>query len=171
VKSRAQDSEAVWKQECTVPSLYLSGLVFVIGYVIGLVFLAYRAKWVELVLWSVVLPCLKWAYLRSFPRTSKWRGYGSVDDKLPSSMKKASVQVTYYVLLGCPFCPIVEQRLKTLQDKMNFSLSKIDLTLRPQLAMSKGIRSVPVVEVGEDRVIGNATTEQLAQLIGRTQVS
>jgi len=171
MKSRAQDSEATRKQECTVRSLYLSGVVGVIGYVGGLVFLAYRANWIALLLWLVLLPCLKWAKVQSFPKTSKWWGYGSVDDKLPSSVKKASVPVTYYFLLGCPFCPIVEQRLKTLQEKMNFSLSKIDLTLKPQIAAIKGIRSVPVVEVGGDRVIGNATTEQLAQLIGRAHAS
>jgi hypothetical protein len=65
----------------------------------------------------------------------------------------------------------VEQRLKTLQAEMDFTLTKIDLTLKPQLAASRGIRSVPVVEVGADRLIGNATTEQLAHLIGCAQAS
>ena len=49
--------------------------------------------------------------------------------------------------------------------KMDFTLTKIDLTFKPQVAASKGIQSVPVVEVGKERLFGNATTEQLAQLI------
>jgi len=157
------------KQECTVRSLYVSLAVGVIGYVAGLVFLAYDANWVALVLWLVLLPCLKWAYLRFFPRISAWKGYGRLEDELPANVKKAGIEVTCYFLLGCPFCLIVEQRLKTLRERMDFSLTKIDLTLKPQLAASKGIRSVPVVEVGDERLIGNATTEQLAQLIGRAQ--
>jgi len=141
------------------------------GYLIGLIFFAYRANWAALLLWLVFLPCLKWAYLRFFPHISKWKGYASVDDKLPASVKKARVEVKFYSLLGCPFCPIVERRLKTLQKEMDFTLTTIDLTLKPQLSAAKGIRSVPVVEVGKDRLVGNATTEQLAQLIGRAQAS
>jgi hypothetical protein len=33
--------------------------------------------------------------------------------------------------------------------------------------VSKGISAVPVVEVGKDRLTGNATSEQLAALIER----
>jgi glutaredoxin len=136
-----------------------------------LVFFAWNANWAALVLWLVLLPCFKWAKLRFFPQISAWMGYGPVADKAPSSVTKAGVEVTYYLLLGCPFCPIVEQRLKSLREKTDFSLTKIDLTLKPGMAASKGIRSVPVVEVGEERLIGNATTEQLAQLIGGAQAA
>ena len=165
----ARDSRAARKQECTVSSLYLSGAVGVVLYAAGLVFFACRANWMDLLLWLVFLPCLKWAYLRFFQRISRWRGYGRVEDKLPASVEKTGVEVTYYSLLGCPFCPIVEGRLKALQEEMEFTLTRIDLTLKPQLSASKGIRSVPVVEVGKDRLVGNATTEQLAELIGRAQ--
>jgi hypothetical protein len=48
---------------------------------------------------------------------------------------------------------------------MGFDLNIIDVTLRPQTLMTKGIRSVPVVEVGDRRLVGNSTTEQLAALI------
>ena len=167
----AQDSETAKQQQCTVHSLYFSGAVGSIGYVAGIVFFAYQAQWLALLFWLVLVPALKWAYLRFFPSTSKWRGYGRVDDKLPASVAKARVEVTYYSLLGCPFCPIVEGRLKTLQKEMDFTLTKIDLTFKPQIAASKGIRSVPVVEVGKDRLIGNATTEQLADLIGCARTS
>lgn len=157
------------KQECTVWGLYLSGAMIVIVYPTGLAFLAYEANWPVFVLWLICLPCLKWAYLRFFPRISKLKGYGSVDDKLPASVEKARVEVTYYSLLGCPFCPIVSRRLDALQKEMDFTLKTVDLTLKPQMAASKGIKSVPVVEVGKDRLVGNATTEQLAQLIAHAQ--
>jgi glutaredoxin len=169
MKNSARTSETVKKQECTVQSLYFSGIIFLVLYPVGLAFFAYRANWAALLLWLVFLPCLKWAYLRFFPRLSKWKGYGSLDDKLPASVKKARVEVTYYSLLGCPFCPIVKRRLEALQREMDFTLTKIDLTFKPRVAASKGIRSVPVVEVGKDRLIGNATTEQLAQLIAGAQ--
>lgn len=165
MKNSVKASGPVKKQECTVQSLYLSGAIFLVLYPVGLGFFAYKADWTALLLWLVFLPCLKWAYLRFFPRISKWKGYGSVEDKLPPMVKKTRVEVTYYSLLGCPFCPIVERRLETLQREMNFTLTRIDLTLKPQTAASKGIRSVPVVEVGKDRLTGNATTEQLAQLL------
>jgi glutaredoxin len=165
VNNLIRESKTAKRQECTVQSLYFSGAVGVIGYAAGLVFLTYRADWPALLLWLILLPCLKWAYLRFFPHLSKLKGYGSLDDDVPANVKPANVEVTYYSLLGCPFCPIVEHRLKTLQKDMDFTLTKVDLTLRPQMSTSRGIRSVPVVEVGEHRLIGNVTTEQLARLI------
>ena len=121
----------------------------------------------------LLLPLFRWSLLRFFPSVAAWRGSGSIiDDKLPARMEKTSVapvEVTYYSLFGCPFCPIVSQRLDALQKEMGFTLTKIDLTLKPQVAAGKGIRSVPVVEVGGNRLIGNSTTEQLAQLIARGQ--
>lgn len=171
MKNFVPGSEIANKQECTVRSLYFSGAIFVILYPVGLAFLAYLRNWWGLILWLVLLPCLKWAYLRFFPRISKWKGYGSCDDKVPASVKKARVEVTYYSLLGCPFCPIVARRLEKLQKEMGFTLTTVDLTLKPQMSASKGIRSVPVVEVGKDRLVGNATTEQLAQLIAGAKTS
>jgi glutaredoxin len=145
--------------------------VFLVLYFVGLAFFAYKTNWTALVLWLVFLPCLKWAYLRFFPRISKLKGYGSIEDRQPSSFEKSRADVTYYFLVGCPFCPIVKRRLEALQREMGFRLTAIDLTLSPQVAASKGIRSVPVVEVGKDRLIGNATTEQLAQLIAGAKIS
>jgi glutaredoxin len=171
VNDMARNSETAQQQQCTVRSLYFSGAVSAVGYVVGIAFFAFQSQWAALLFWLLFVPSLKWAYVRFFSSTSTWLGYGRVDDTLPASVKKARVEVIYYSLLGCPFCPIVERRLKTLQKKMDFTLTIIDLTLKPQLAASKGIQSVPVVEVGNDRVIGNATTEQLADLIGRAQVS
>jgi hypothetical protein len=157
------------EQACTVRSLYFSGAAFLILYPAGLALLAYKANWPAFVVWLVFIPGFKWGYLRFFPLISRWKGYGSVYDKFPANFEAASVEVMYYSLLGCPFCPIVAGRLDALQKQMGFTLTTVDLTLKPQLAASKGIRSVPVVEVGKDRLVGNATTEQLAQLIAQSQ--
>ena len=46
--------------------------------------------------------------------------------------------------------------------KNGFSLQEVDVTLRPVILVAKGIRAVPVVEVGGRRLDGNATSEQLA---------
>jgi hypothetical protein len=48
---------------------------------------------------------------------------------------------------------------------MGFELEIVDVSLRPDVLISKGVMSVPVVEVGQGRLVGNATSQQLAQLI------
>ena len=163
--------EATGKQQCTLTNLYFSVLIFAILYAGGLAFFVYRDNWHDLLLWLVLLPSARWVGMRLSPLTSKWRGYGSVDDKLPSHVDKAQVEVTFYSHNGCPFCPIVRRRLEALQKQMGFTLTKIDLTTKPQLAGNMRIKSVPVVEVGANRLVGNATTEQLAQLIAGAQAS
>jgi predicted DsbA family dithiol-disulfide isomerase len=74
--------------------------------------------------------------------------------------------VTLYTALGCPFCPLIENRITELQKQMGFSLDKIDVTLRPDLLASKGIRSVPVVDAGGKLLTGLVTTKELAAAIG-----
>lgn len=159
------------EQSCTVSSLYVSAVMGAILYPAVLAYLAYERRWPTFAAWLVLVPFSKWAYLRFFPRISKWKGYGSLEDKLPANAQKAPVEVTYYTLHGCPFCPVVSQRLEALQKEMSFGLTRIDLTLNPQLARAKGIRSVPVIEVGGDRLVGNATSEQLAKLIAHRQAA
>lgn len=171
MKNSSSALEATLKQQCTLTNLYFGTLMFTILYAGGVLFYAYRHNWTALLLWLVLLPCARWAGLRLSPLTSKWRGQGSVDDKLPSSVNKALVEVAFYSHNGCPFCPIVRRRLEALQREMDFKLTKIDLTFKPQVAANKGIRSVPVVEVGNERLFGNATTEQLAQLIAGAPAS
>ena len=82
-----------------------------------------------------------------------------------------TANVQLYTGLGCPFCPIVKTRLQELQTRMGFSLTDVDVTLKPNLLISKGIRALPVVEVGDTRIVGNATSEQLAALIAGHSVS
>lgn len=149
-------------QECSVTGLALGWAM----YLAGLVYMGYERHWVGGLIWLVVVPCIRLALYRFFPDISRFLGYGRVDDKFAEHVNKTSVTVTFYSIFSCPFCPIVLKRLEALQKEMGFTLEKIDVTLKPNLLMSKGISSVPVVEVGKKRLVGNATTEQLAGLIG-----
>lgn len=158
-------------QQCNVAGLALSW----IGYVAGLGYFSYQHQWVGALLWMVGVPCLRWAVFHFFPRISRFLGYGRIVDtftpfpQMHSNPSAAPVAVSFYSFFSCPFCPIVLARLEALQRQMGFTLKTFDLTLRPQTVMAKGIRSVPVVEVGDHRLVGNSTTEQLAALIALGQ--
>ena len=134
-------------------------------------YFTYQQQWVVALLWMAGVPGLRWALYHFFPRISRFLGYGRIADTFPSippllvSPQAAPVAVNFYTFFSCPFCPIVLARLQALQQQMGFSLRVIDVTLKPETLMTKGIRSVPVVEVGERRLVGNSTTEQLAALI------
>lgn len=163
--------EASAKQQCTLAKLRATLAGLTVLYFGGLCFYAYHRDWFALFLWFVLLPCGRWLGMRLYPLTSQWRGYGSVADKLPPIVERSDNEVTFYSHSGCPFCPIVKDRIEALQGQMDFTLNEIDLTLNPQVAAARGIKSVPVVEVGNRRLVGNATTEQLAQLIGGTALA
>lgn len=148
-------------QECPVVFLYLTWLVYAGG-------LGYFVAKGELVLgtvWLVAYPVLLRGYVLVFPRISRWLGYGRVDDEAAGGTGPSSTRVVLYTAAGCPFCPIVERRLRELQARMAFDLDQVDVTLRPELLIRKGIRAVPVVEVGEQRITGHATSRELARLI------
>lgn len=151
------------KQQCNMSLIYLNWIV----YLGGLVYLAWANKYTAAALWLVLLPLGVWAYLRLFPKFSVHLGYGSVEDKRTEGAAYARVptKVRFYVALGCPFCPVVERRLRALQQQMGFELGKIDVTYRPELLAKKGVRAVPVVEADDRRLVGHATTDQLAALI------
>jgi glutaredoxin len=150
------------EQKCTVTSLYRIW----VGFAVGLVIFAYSRNWVALLLWLVLMPLGKLAYIRFYPYFSR-----QTDDRPPASVRKVPVEVTYYRALGCPFCPIVFERLQALQKQMEFKLRTVDVSFNPHFLAAKGIRSVPVVEVGSKRMVGNATSAQLAQLILREDAS
>lgn len=154
-------------QQCYVLGLALSWL----GYLGALVYFAVERAWTAGAIIAVLIPCLRWALFHYFPDVSRFLGYGRVDDRLPDSASTAPVAVTFYSFFSCPFCPIVLRRLEALQQMMKFTLETIDLTLKPQLIVGKGIRSVPVVEVGDKRLVGNLTTARLAEFISRAQIS
>jgi glutaredoxin len=149
------------KQQCQVMGLTLSW----IGYLAGLAYLGYERHWMGALAWLVVVPSIRWALFRYFPSISRFLGYGRLDDKLPLQVTRVRVTVAFYSFFSCPFCPIVLQRLEALQKEMEFTLERIDVTFKPQILVSKGISAVPVVEVGNQRLVGNATSEQLAELI------
>jgi glutaredoxin len=155
------------QQQCNVVGLALG----LIAYPAGLGYFVYQHQWVVALLWMVGLPGLRWALYHFFPGISRFLGYGRIADTfsstppLPADPQAAPVAVNFYRFFSCPFCPIVLARLQALQTQMGFTLKMIDVTLKPQTLMTKGIRSVPVVEVGDRRLVGNATTAQLAALI------
>jgi glutaredoxin len=110
------------------------------------------------------------AYIRVFPKVSRWIGYGTVEDVAAESPKQPVTvpKVTLYTANVCPFCPIVRQRLVQLQHTLGFELSEVDVTFQPGLIRDKGIRSVPVVETEGRLWIGNATSAQLVSFLTNT---
>jgi len=52
-----------------------------------------------------------------------------------------------------------------LQQRIGFTLIEQDVTLKPDILIAKGIRALPVVEIGNAQWVGNATSQQLAQFI------
>jgi glutaredoxin len=111
-------------------------------------------------------------YMRWFPSMSRWMGYGSVAD-VPAREASAPAGLPRHVVLYtanvCPFCPIVKRRLADLQPRLGFELEEVDVTFRPDLIRSKGLRSVPVIESNGSRLVGNATSEQLAAFLSGTK--
>ena len=149
------------KQQCYLAVIYLNWLVLAGGVAV----LVWKGLWVFALAWVALLPLAMWAYIRVFPSISRAMGYGEVRDEPAEILLRIPTQVTLYTALGCPFCPIVKARLMALKPQMDISLREIDVTLKPDLLMAKGIRAVPVIEVGEHRLYGNATSAQLAELI------
>src|SRR5581483_3383145 len=148
------------KQRCLLVNVYGSAFFFVLV-VAALLWFHQPAMAIGAL---IALPLGEWLYVRQFPRISRSMGYGDVSDRPAAAPPRvaAGPGVTIYTAIGCPFCPLVEQRLEALQKSMGFPFEKIDVTLRPALLASKGIRSVPVVEIGDTRLTGLMTTEQLA---------
>jgi glutaredoxin len=150
------------KQQCHVSFVYLSWII----YAAGIVFYMLRGAYIQAGVWIVMIPLFLWVYVRWFPKFSRSMGYGEIEDTPAREVKKTDVQVTLYTGAGCPFCPIIKRKLVELQKRMGFELQVVDITLKPDMLFKKGIRSLPVVEVGDKVLIGNATSEQLAELIG-----
>lgn len=155
------------KQQCSVWLLYLNWAV----YLGGLLYLVGIGNALVAAIWLVLLPLGLLAYLRLFPMISVYVGYGKVEDTRTRgvSYPRVKTKVRFYTAVGCPFCPLVAQRLARLRAQMGFELEKIDVTYHPELLSKKGIRAVPVVEVGDRRLVGHATTDQLAGLISGTE--
>ncbi|MGA2120348.1 MAG: glutaredoxin family protein [Bryobacteraceae bacterium] len=149
------------KQQCHIAMIYLSWAVY-LGGLAGAIWLS---RWAFAAAWLVAAPVAQWLYIRSFPSMSKAMGYGRITDEPAGTVARAPVKVTLYTALGCPFCPLIEERLRGLRKTVGFTLEKIDVTLRPDLLSSKGIRSVPAVEVRGRVLFGLVSTKDLAAAI------
>ena len=152
-------------QECPLAFVYLTWVLFAAGFV----YFPVRGDWLLAGVWLLALPLALSGYVRSFPRISRFLGYGRVDDVATPDPGPSSKRVTMYSSLGCPFCPVVERRLRALEQEMGFKLEVVDITLKPDLVLGKKIRSVPVVEVNDMRIVGHATSKQLADLIAEEE--
>lgn len=106
-------------------------------------------------------------YVRWFPRISPWLGYGSVADTAaePIPVAPQLPHVTLYTANVCPFCPIVKGRVKALQRQHRFEIEEIDVTFRPEIIRTKGLRSVPVLEANGQVLVGNATSARIAEFL------
>jgi len=145
------------KQRCLLVNVYGSLAFYVVVVAALLWFHLYGAGIGAL----IALPFAQWFYVRSFPRMSGAMGYGDVSDHPATVAPRSPGVVRLYTAMGCPFCPLVEQRLMALQKTAGFTLEKVDVTFRPGVLAEKGIRSVPVVEIGDTRLTGLMTSEQL----------
>jgi thiol-disulfide isomerase/thioredoxin len=150
------------KQQCHMAMIYFTW-VFYLG---GLAYLVWLAMWPLAIAWLVSVPLFEWLYVRQFPGLSQLLGYGRIVDQPAPAVTPSQATVTFYTALGCPFCPLMEQRLEELRQQMGFTLHKIDVTLRPDLLLAKGIRSVPAIETGGKVLFGLITRKDLAAAIG-----
>ncbi len=150
------------KQQCHISFVYGSWLVLACGMVYYLV----HGNYIQAVVWLFFVALFLWLYVRYFPSLSRYMGYGSVDDVAAThTAPAAAVNVTLYTGVGCPFCPIIKHRLLDLKSRMAFELKEVDVTFRPELLISKGIRALPVIEIGDAMRVGNGTSQELAQFI------
>ena len=148
------------KQQCHISFVYSSWLLLVLG----ITFYLFLGHYLQALLWLLFVPLFLWLYVRYFPSLSRYMGYGSVEDQPAVDVARTAAAVKLYTGLGCPFCPIVKRRLTELQSKMAFDLHEVDVTFKPELLVSKGIRALPVVEIDEARWVGNGT-EQTARTV------
>jgi hypothetical protein len=149
------------KQQCYMASIYGSWLIIIAIFV----FYISRGHFLEAVLLPFLVAYFLWLYVKYFPKLSKVMGYGSVNDQVAENVQRSEVTVHFYIGIGCPFCPIVKRRLNELQQRIGFTLIEQDVTLKPDILIAKGIRALPVIEIGNVRLVGNATSQQLSQFI------
>ena len=149
------------KQQCPLALVWLTWLgVPALALYIGL-----SQGWLAAVFVMVVAVVAQLAYLRWFPRLSRFLGYGSVADVAAPSPPTAPPRVVLYTASVCPFCPIVRRRLNELRATLGFTLEEVDVTFRPQVVREKGLRSVPVVEAENRLLVGNATSAELSAFL------
>lgn len=104
------------KQQCHMLMIYFSWLV----YGGGLIFLLWQGSWPFAAGRPVAGPAAEWLYIRYFPKYSAVMGYGTVADEPAQTAEAKPAHVTLYTALGCPFCPLVEQRLEESRMQLGF---------------------------------------------------
>jgi len=149
------------KQQCNISFVY-SSLSILIG---GIVYFLLKGLYFHIVLWIFCILTLVWLYDRLLPVILGYLGYLTMDDEWANQLDHTQVNVILYTGLACPFCSIVRKRLKELQPRMEFNLKEVNVTLKPDVVISKGIRALPVIEVEKVMLVGNATSEQLVKFI------
>jgi glutaredoxin len=152
------------KQECKLSSIRVIW-VAVLGVVLAL---GTARGWPAAVLAVIVGVLFQVGYVRTFPHVSQWLGFGSVDDVRPAHHARSAAaipRVTLYTAAGCPFCPLVRQRLHQLQQELWFALDEHDVTFPSATLRGRGIRSVPAVEVDGRFLVGNATSYALVAFL------
>src|SRR5262249_29886958 len=99
------------RQFCSVVSLYrIWG-----AYAVGITILSVASNWIGLILFAALVPLGNFAQIRYYRRLSPLFGYGKLaKDVPPQSTASAPGVVTFYGAMGCPFCPIVLERLEAL---------------------------------------------------------
>lgn len=151
----------VMKQQFSISFVY-SSLLILVG---GVAYFLIKGLYFQIILWVLLITLVVWIYDRFFPIISKYMGYGPMDDEWVNQLDQTRVNVILYTGLACPFSPIVRKRLKELQPRMDFKLKEVNITLKPNIVISKGIHALPVLEIGKVRLVGNATSEQLVKFI------
>ena len=153
------------KQQCHIAMIYFSWALY-LG-VLGAAL--WFSRWGFAAGWLVGAPIAQWLYIRYFPRFSAAMGYGQITDEPAAAAGPAPVKVNLYTALGCPFCPLIEERLEALRKTAGFTLEKVDITLRPGLLGAKGVRTVPAVEVNGRFLFGLISTKDLAAAIAQPE--
>ena len=152
------------KQECKLSSVRAMWMAVLI--VVPM--LAVTRGWPAAVFVVMVGVLIQIGYVRNFRHVSQWLGFGSVDDVRPAhhaTSANAIPHVTLYTAIGCPFCPLVRQRLHDLQQELWFAFDERDVTFRPAKLRDCGIRSVPAIEVDGRFLVGNATSDALVTFL------
>jgi glutaredoxin len=149
------------KQQCNISFVY-SSLSILVG---GTVYFLLKGLYFHIILWIFFILALVWLYDRFLPVILGYLGYLTMDDEWANQLDHTQVNVILYTGLACPFCKIIKKRLKELQPRMDFKFKEVNITLKPVVVISKGIHALPVLEVGESRLVGNATSDQLVKFI------
>ncbi len=156
----------VVKQQCFLMVIYTTWAL-VLG---GVIAFAFAGQYGAAAAVAVGVPLVQWFSIRHIRSLAPWMGYGRIVDDPAPAVAPAAVRVRLYTAVGCPFCPLIEQRLQALRAGMGFELEKIDVTLRPSLLAGQGIRSVPAVEVGGKWLTGLVSSSELAGEISAAEV-